>query len=209
MAFDLTNAELRIFQRLRTPQRIQDFLDDLKINFEESGDTCWSPRKVLQERKAHCMEGEMLAAAALRLHGYRPLVIDLRATADDFDHVVAVFQQHGHWGALSKTNHAVLRYREPVYRNIRELAMSYFHEYFDDNGKKNLREYSRPIDLSRFDRISWMTTGADVWEIPEYLDCAKHFTILNHRQHAMLRRAHPIEIKAGKLVEWKGKLRKL
>lgn len=112
----------------------------------------------------------MLAAAALRMHGHRPLVVDLKATEADDDHVIAVFRQHGSWGAISKTNHAVLRYREPVYASIRELVLSFFHEYFLKNGKKTLRSYSQPVDLSRFDRRGWMTSEEDVWYIPEYRD---------------------------------------
>lgn len=204
---DLTAAELRILQKLRTPVKIQDFLDTLEINFERRGETCMSPRRVLETKKAHCMEGAMLAAAALRCTGYAPLIMDLRAALHDQDHVVAVFQQHGYWGAISKTNHAVLRYREPIYRTLRELAVSFFHEYFDDRGRKNLLEYSLPINLSRFDRMQWMTAAEDLWDIPQYLDTVKHYPILDRTQRAGLRRASRIEIDAGKLVEWKGKYR--
>lgn len=199
----------RIFRKLDSPRRIQDFLNTLRINFEEHGETCSSPLAVLQRGSAHCMEGAMLAAAALRMHGFPPLVVDLRATPDDYDHVLAVFKQHGCWGAITKTNHAVLRYREPVYRTIRELAMSFFHEYFDDGGRKNLRSFSMPISLARFDRLQWMTAAGDLWEIPQYLDAVRHYPMLNSGQRAGLRRADPIEIEAGKFVEWKGKFRKL
>src|SRR3989338_4812500 len=111
-----------------------------------------APRRVLATGKAHCMEGAMFAALALRFHGYPPLVVDLESTKDDFDHVVAVFKSNGKWGAIGKTNHAVLRYREPVYRDIRELVMSFFHEYFiSETGKKTLRKHSEPVDLRMFD----------------------------------------------------------
>lgn len=196
-----------MFRKLRTPRKIQDFLNTLRINFEERGETCSSPRTVLRRGSAHCMEGAMLAAAVLRIHGHPPLLVDLKATPDDFDHVLAVFKQHSCWGAITKTNHAVLRYREPVYRTIRELAMSFFHEYFDDDGKKNLRSFSMPVNLARFDRLNWMTAAEDLWEIPEYLDAVRHYPMLNLAQRAGLRRADPIEIKAGKLVEWEGKFR--
>lgn len=200
---DFTKKELLILKQLNSPKKIQDFLNKIPINFEENGETCMSPRRVLNENKAHCMEGAMLAVAALRLNGYPPLVVDLTAVQNDFDHVVAVFKQHGHWGAISKTNHAVLRYREPVYKTIRELVMSFFHEYFiNSNGKKTLRSYSMSIDLSKFDHLEWMTTNQDVWEIPEHLAKVPHKKILTRKQIANLRKADEIEIKAGELIEW-------
>ncbi len=151
------------------------------------------------------MEGAMLAAAALAFHGERSLVLDLTSSRDDQDHVVALFRRHGAWGAISKTNHAVLRYREPVYRTVRELAMSYFHEYFlQSNGKKTLRSFSRPVDLSRFDRREWMTSEEPVWFVPEYLCDVPHVSILSRAQVASLRRAETIEVRAGAVVEWDG-----
>ncbi len=202
MHFGFTKEELRILRSLNTPRKIQDFLDTLRMNFEENGETNLSPRKVLQERHAHCMEGAMLAATALRLAGWKPLVMDLKANGKDFDHVVAVFQIDNFWGAISKTNHGVLRYREPVYKTIRELAMSYFHEYFSDDGKKSLRSYSNPVDLSRFDRDHWMTAEEDLWSIPHYIDEVRHFPILTKSQIARLRPADPLETKIGAMVEW-------
>src|SRR5436190_1778638 len=118
MDFGFTHAEFRVIRPFNTPRKIQDFLDTLEMNFEVGGDTCYSPRHVLRERRAHCMEGAVLAAAMLRVAGWRPLLMDLRATAYDYDHVVAIFQVDGCWGAISKTNHGVLRYREPIYRTI-------------------------------------------------------------------------------------------
>lgn len=164
-----------------------------------------SPRMVLKNRKAHCVEGAVFAAAALRFHSFEPLVIDLESTKKDFDHVVAVFKQNGKWGAISKTNHAVLRYREPVYKNTRELVMSFFHEYFLDDGNKTLRRFSLPVNLKRFDKFNWMNSEEDVWYIPEYLVEVKHFDILNKKEIASLRKADAIEIEAGKLVVEKGK----
>lgn len=201
--FGLNKKEEKILKSLKTPKKIQDFLNKIPINFEEKGDTCMPPRMVLKKNKAHCMEGAMLAALALRANGKKPLVVDLTATKKDFDHVVCVFKRKGKWGAIGKTNHAVLRYREPIYRDIRELVMSFFHEYFDDNGKKNLRSFSAPVDLSRFDKINWMTREEDVWEIPDYLEEVKHFPILTRSQIANLRKADKIEIEAGKLLEYK------
>jgi hypothetical protein len=139
----------------------------------------------------------------MRLHGRKPLVVDLEASRKDFDHVIAVFREHGKWGAISKTNYAVLRYREPVYNSVRELVMSYFHEYTDKTGRKTLRSYSDPVDLSRLDRTGWMTSEKNVWAVPEHLTKVRHHRILTNRQIRSLRRADPIEIKAGNLVEWK------
>jgi len=201
----LKGNELMIFRSLKTHVKIQDFLNKIPINFEKSGDTCMSPRMVLRENKCHCMEGAILAALALRVHGYPPLIVDLMSNQRDFDHAVAVFKKNGKWGAISKTNHAVLRYREPLYNSIRELVMSYFHEYFDDNGRKNLRSFSMPVNLSRFDKLGWMTTEEEVWYIPDYLTKVKHFSILTKKQIHGLRKADDLEIKAGKLVEWKSK----
>jgi hypothetical protein len=199
----LSWSEVRLFRRLNTPRKIQDFLETMPFNFEPNGDTCWSPRRVLRERRAHCIEGALLAAAILRFYGHRPLVLDLTAMKHDFDHVVAPFKQHGCWGAISKTNHAVLRYREPVYKTIRELVLSYFHEYFDRHGRKTLRSFSQPVDLSRFDNIDWMTSAEDVWEVPEYLCDVRHEPILTRSQIATLRRADRVERRAGDIVQWK------
>lgn len=201
--FGLEKEEVKVLRALNSPRKIQDFLNKIPINFEEQGDTCMSPRRVLKENKAHCMEGAMFAAAALRVNGEKPLVVDLDTTDDDDAHVICVFKRNGRWGSISKTNHAVLRYREPIYRDIRELAMSFFHEYFKDSGKKTLRRYSVPVNLSRFDKINWMTSEKDVWEIPEYLVDVKHFPILTRKQIAGLRLADTLEIEAGKIIEWK------
>ncbi len=199
-----TKEEIKLYKRLNTPIKIQDFLNTLKINFEEGGDTCFSPRQVLKFGKAHCIEGALLAAVALRFHGFAPLIVDLESTKKDFDHVAAVFKKNGCWGALSKTNHTVLRYREPVYKTVRELVMSFFHEYFLDNGKKTLRRYAL-VDLSRFDKLHWATSDEDVWYIPEYLTRVKHFDILTKSQIRGLRKADKIEIESGKLVGEKNK----
>lgn len=195
-----TREEIALYKRLNSPKKIQDFLNSLKINFEEEGDTCMSPRMVLKKGKAHCIEAALLAAVALRFHGREPLIVDLEANRKDFDHVIAVFKRNGKWGAISKTNHAVLRYREPVYKDIRELVMSFFHEYFLDNGKKTLRRYSLPVDLKKFDKLGWMTSEEEVWYVADHLTKVKHFDILNRAQISALRRADKIEIEAGKLV---------
>jgi hypothetical protein len=201
--YGFTEKEEAVFKRLDTPTKIQDFLNKIPINFEKKGETAMSPRSVLRENKAHCIEGAMFAAVALRYHGHKPLVVDLHSIKEDADHVIAVFCQNGYWGAISKSNHAVLRYREPVYRDVRELVMSCFHEYFLDNGKKTLRTYSMPVDLSRFDKKRWMTSEEDVWYIPNYLATVHHTQILSRTQIAHLRKADSVEIEAGKLTEWK------
>ncbi len=204
--FGFTEKEIKVFRSLNTPKKIQDFINKIPANFEPDGDTVLSPRRVLRENRAHCIEGAMFAAAALRFQGYKPLVLDLTTVKDDDDHVVAVFRHNGHWGAISKTNHAVLRYREPVYKSIRELVMSYFHEYFTNHdGKKTLRSYSMPVDLSHFDKLGWMTSEEDLWYVPEYLFEVQHKPILSRSQIAMLRKADPVEVEAGKIVEWKSK----
>jgi hypothetical protein len=203
--FGLNNEELSVLKELNTPAKIQDFLNKIPINFEENGDTCMSPRMVLKQNKCHCLEGALLAALILRMNGEKPLIVDLTASREDFDHVIAVFRRNGKWGSISKTNHAVLRYREPVYESIRELIMSFFHEYFNDNGKKSLRSYSMPVDLSIFDEKGWIIAEEDVWYIPGYLSEIKHFPILNLKQIKNLKKADEIEIQAGKLLEWKNK----
>ena len=200
---ELTAAELKFLRRLNTPRKVQDYLNSLTQNHEPEGDTCLSPRRVMREKRAHCIEGAMLAALAFRIHGQKPLILDLESARHDQDHVVALFKQHGCWGAVSKTNHAVLRYREPVYRTIRELVMSYFHEYFDKNGLKTLRRYSSPVDLTRFDKQGWMTNESHNWFVAQHLVEVDHKILLTRSQIATLRHADPIEIKAGEIVEWK------
>lgn len=200
--FGLNHHEYGLLRALRRPQDVQDFLEMLPFNFCTKEDTCFSPRTVLKRGTAHCMEGAMLAALALRLQGRTPLLVDLTAAPHDDDHVIAVFLEGNHWGALSKTNHGVLRYREPIYRDVHELVMSYFHEYFDSSGKKTLRSFAGPINLSRFDRRGWMTATDDVWYIPEYLTDVRHTPLLTPTQRRKLRTADPVEIRAGEAVTW-------
>jgi hypothetical protein len=175
-----TPAERAVFRRLKSPEKIQQFLDDLGYNKEPHGPTCSSPRTVLRHRTAHCMEGAMFAAAALRMNGDPPLLLDLEAVHDD-DHVLAIFRRFGHWGALAKSNFSGIRYREPVYRTLRELVMSYFEHYFNLRREKTLRNYSRPVNLRRFDSIHWMTAEEDVWPVPEHLCDIRHTPVLNPR----------------------------
>ena len=163
---DFTPAERKLYRSLKTPFQIQKFLDET-IGYNNAT-TCYSPRLVLQHGVAHCMEGALFAAAALRQQGHPPLLVDLEAVRDD-DHVLAVYRVGGLWGALAKSNYSGLRSREPVYRTIRELVMSYFEHYFNLKGEKTLRAHSRTVNLSRFDDLHWMTCDSEVWEIPTYL----------------------------------------
>ena len=181
--------ELSIIKRLATPQKVQRFLDcEIGYNQEEEGETCRSPRRVLRDRTAHCAEGAFFAAAALRVHGHQPLIVDLEAVRDD-DHLLAVFKEHGHWGAIAKSNYSGLRFREPVYRTIRELVMSYFEHYYNPVGEKTLRAYStRPVNLQRFDRMSWMTAEEDLWEICEYLCVVRHSRLMTPQMERQRRR---------------------
>jgi len=199
--FGFAPRELRILRRLNTPARIQDFLSELPFNNETRGETCMSPRRVLRAGRAHCMEGAMLAAAALRLQGRRPLIVDLCSVYEDDDHEIALFGEPGRWGAISKTGSPVLRYREPIYRSVRELIMSYFHEYFMNSGRKTLRTYSNPVDLSRFDKRGWMTAEDNLWDIAQHMSDVPHHRILTPSQIKHLRKADPIEIKAGRMLE--------
>ena len=193
--------EFKLFTRLNTPIKIQNFINKIPINFEKNGETCRSPLMVLKHNQAHCLEGALLAAAIFWYQGKKPLLLDLETTDADECHVVTLFKRGQRWGAVSKTNHAVLRYREPVYKTIRELVMSYFNEYFLDSGKKTLRRYSKPFGLLRYGH-DWLTSEKPLWQIDKDLDHTPHFKILSGRDTKSLRRADPIEIKAGKILEW-------
>src|SRR3989344_2121469 len=198
----LTREERALLHRLSTPVKIQNYLDQIKINFEPMGDTARSPRFVMNEGVAHCFEGALVAALALWYHGEPPLLLDLVSNEPDTDHVVALFKRYGHWGAISKTNHAVLRYREPVYESIHELVMSYFHEYFLDNGKKTLRNFAGPLDLSKIKDTSWITSEKNLWHIVDWINDQDHYDIMDRKMIRGLRRADPVERKAGKITEW-------
>ena len=182
-SFGFTRRESAILERLRSPEKIQRFLDD-KIIYDP-GATCRSPRKLLRERRGHCVEGALLATTALRLIGQPPLVMDLHAQRDH-DHVIALFRRDGLWGAIGKSNIAGLRYREPVYKTLRELAMSYFEHYFNPRGERTLRGYSRPINLTQFDPTGWMTAEDDPWQIPNYLTTVSHTTLIPRKSVAKL-----------------------
>ncbi len=205
----LSKAEFAVLRRLDTPRKIQHFLFELKQNFEPDGDTCRPVRTILRERNAHCIEGAMLAACALWVHGEPPLVMDMRAVRD-FDHVVALYRRNGCWGAISKTNGPGLRGRDPVYRSLRELAMSYVHEYCNKRGHKTLREYSVACDLRRFDPGIWVSGEKDAWKIAEALEDIRHFKLMGARQVKSLARRDPHERKIDATLQYpKPRLRKI
>lgn len=200
----LSPAERRLFQKLSTPDKIQDYLDALPINFEQHGETYFSPRRTIREATAHCFEGALLAAAALAWHGQRPLLLDLKTSDADTDHVVALFRRGCYWGAISKTNHPVLRWRDPVYASVRELAMSYFHEYFlSPSGAKTLRAFSRPFDLSRYKPEAWLVAEDDLHWLVEALDDAPHVPTADASTLRALRKASRLEVTASDLTQWR------
>lgn len=179
-----TPAELRRLRALKDPHGIQRALDAMPYHLK---DTAWSPRLVLRENTSHCYEGALFAAAALRVNGFPALVVDLEAEKDT-DHVIAVFKVRGHWGAVAKSNYSGCRYREPIHRTIRELAISYFNIYFNMRGERSLRRYSNPVDLKRFDRDHWMTSEDPVWFVAEYLTTIKHYPLISRAQAKRLHR---------------------
>lgn len=197
----LTKKEISRLKKYNTPIKVQDLLNSLRYNFCKNGDTVKSPAKTLRTKTAHCFEGALLGAYLLSLQGHPPLIMHLMTTKDDLEHVIAPFKQNGFWGALSKTNHVMLGYRDPVYKNIRELVMSYFHEYFTDKGKKSLRKYSSPLNLNVFEK-TWSYEEEDLWGIDEELDKKKHFHILPANS-PVLRKADSLEIRVGKILQWK------
>jgi hypothetical protein len=188
-----TPSELRKLRSLKTPFGIQRFIDAMPYHIAT---TSWSPRRVLRERTSHCLEGAIFAAAALRAIGRPPLLLDLEAV-NDTDHVIAIFRERGHWGAIAKSNYAFLEYREPVYRTLRELALSFFPAYFNLRRDLTLRTFSRPVNLKRFDKRDWMTSEKDVWFIAEYLLTISHTTMIEPAIAKPLHRLRERDYKAG------------
>ena len=190
--------------KLSTPIKIQDFLDTIPMNWEKKGDTHMSPHHVLSKKKAHCIEGAMLAAAALWIHGEPPLIMNISARLGkgDVDHVVALYKRGGFYGAISKTNHASIRFRDPIYRTPRELALSYFHEwFFNSTGEKTLECYSKPLDLRRFG-TEWVTSTTDLWNIADALSVLPHYNLVPEGNWCYVRKADNMERKAGSIIEW-------
>jgi hypothetical protein len=190
-----TPGELRKLRALGTPARIQRFLDQIPYHV---ADTAWSPRRVLHERTAHCLEGAIFAAAALRANGFPPLILDLEAE-NDSDHVIAPYRQAGAWGAIATSNYSGCRFRSPIYRSLRELALSYFEDYFNLRGERTLRTFSKPVNLTRFDSMRWMTTEKPVWPIAEYLFDIGHTRLMTPKQERLLVRLDARSFKAGLL----------
>ena len=204
VASGLTKEEYGKLASLSTPIKIQDFLDALPMNFEKGGDTHRSPRAVLRARECHCIEGAMLAATALWISGEPPLIMNLSARLGrgDVDHVIALYKRGGSWGAVSKTNHAVLRFRDPVYRTLRELALSYFNEWFLPSGEKTLECYSKPLNLSKRFGTAWITSEKDLWDVAAALSVAPHYDLVPKGNWRYVRKADAMEIKAGSFPEW-------
>ncbi len=227
MLFNLSEKEVALFKKLSTPIKIQDYLDRLPVNYEKKGETYMSPRRVMRAKKMHCMEGALFAAAALLLNGEKPLLMDLKIKPIGGklaeDHVVALYKINGYWGAISKTNHATLRFRDPVYKTLRELALSYFHEYFvDKKGNKVLRSFSLPFDLTNYgvwkivkdkkgrsavkekrQKGWWLTAEEDLYDIVQALDDSRHVSIFPVKNAKYIRRADRMERMAGELRQWK------
>ena len=191
--FGFTRREWHTLQALRTPQGIQRLIDSFAYH---DADTAWSPQRVLRERRAHCCEGAIFAAAALRAIGKPPLIMDLEGERD-YDHVIAVYREGGCWGAVAKSHFTGLRDRAPVYHTVRELALSYFEDYFNLLGTRTLRSYCRPVDLSRFDDKNWMTSKRPVWYIPGCLVDAVHIPLITRAQAKRLYPVDRLAIDAG------------
>lgn len=200
----LSSNEYHMLKRLSTPIVIQNFLDTVPANFEKDGDTHMSPRRVLREKKMHCIEGALFAAAALWIHGEPPMIMNLsgRFGGEDVDHVIALYKRGNRLGAISKTNHATIRFRDPAYRSPRELALSYFHEWFsNETGIKSLNSYSKPLDLRRFG-TDWITAEKDLFNIADALDDQPQYELIPKGNWRYVRKADAMELKAGTLIEW-------
>ena len=198
----LTPAEHRVLARLKTGGVIQTFIDKLPPNYELKGDTTMSPRRVLKARTAHCSEAAILAVAAFIYHGKPAWLMDIQALPSDQDHVVTLFRERGLWGAISKTNHAVLRWRDPIYKSAREVAMSYAHEYCLPGGKKSMLAFSRPFSLTRYAPQRWVTATDELDWILEELDEAPHWPVAPGHALRKRRRMSRVELKSQDVTEW-------
>ena len=200
----ISKDEIKIFNAYKTPSKIQDYINSIPMRDDENEPIVNSPRNVISKNTASCIEGAMLASALLAYHGYETYLLDLKVgknNDNDCDHVVATFKIDGHFGAISKTSHAVLRYREPIYKSVRELTMSYFHEYFLDDGSKTLRSFSSSFSVFKKYGLSWITSEHDLYDIACDLDESPHTDILTPKMVRGLRKADRIEILAGKVKE--------
>jgi hypothetical protein len=189
----LSKTERKIVSSLKSPAKIQAYLDALAYRTED----CYCcPLRVLREQRAHCFDGALFAAAMLRRIGYPPLIVDLSAYRDD-GHILAIYKRDGHFGALAKSNFVGLRYREPVYRSLRELVMSYFEDYYNVEGIKSLRSYTLPLNLKRFDRFQWMTRDEHLDKIADRLDAVRRVPLLTPQMIAKLSPLDQRSYKAG------------
>ncbi|HNW43141.1 MAG TPA: hypothetical protein PKI19_01460 [Elusimicrobiales bacterium] len=195
-----TAARLAQLRRLATPRQVQDFLDYELGYHDPKLYACFSALTALKRGKAHCLEGALIAAAAFILHGRRPLLVHLRANCRDDDHVIAPFRENGLWGAVSKSHFCGLRYREPIYRSIPELARSYFEFYYNDAGEKTLRKFSMPVETAVF-RPEWLYSGRKVNFVSDRLNDEKHYPVLPSLHLRKLRRVdsllHAAEVLGG------------
>ncbi len=190
----LSDKDLRIISTLDSPGRIQAFLDSIPYSSEP---IYRCPLQVIQDRVAHCFDGALFAAAALRRIGFPPLILDMIPDGRDDDHLLALFKQEGHWGAIAKSNFAGLRFREPIFRNLRELVLSYFEQYYNIEREKTLRGYTLPLNLKTFDRFDWMTSDTSLERIAQRLDEIKRFFFLTQKMIANLSTVDERLYKAG------------
>jgi hypothetical protein len=189
-----TKNERRMLGRLTTPFRLQSFLDELPYRSEE---IYRSPLRVLRDRRGHCFDGAVLAAAALWRMGYPPFILELLPNKRDDDHLLAVYRLEGCWGAVAHSNFTGLRYREPVFRTLRELVMSYFEEFYNLHREKTLRGFTSPVNLTAFDSHLWMTRDATMGEVAKRLDRVPHRRLLTPKMVRRLAHVDDRTYRAG------------
>jgi hypothetical protein len=190
-------------KRIKSPAQIQTFINSIPFNHELAQESLSSPLVSINNNRAHCIEGALIASLLFEIQNKKSWLLDLKSTKDDMDHVVTIFKDGNYYGAVSKTNHSVLRYRDPIYKNIRELALSYFHEYYLNDGRKTLRSYSKLFPISKYDKTyNWIDTKEDLWELGAMLDDYPHVPFMAKEKIRTLRKADKIEIESTKMEEW-------
>ncbi len=192
-------------KKLNTPRKVQDFLDKVPFNFEKKGETYWPPKKAIEMGRMHCFEGAVFACLSLQKHHIENYLVDLKVKnlKKDSDHTLCIFRINKYWGAISKTNHSVLRWRDPIYKSVRELALSYFHEYFLDSGEKTLLSFSKPFDIWKRFGAKWTEGEKDLDKIAEALDKSPHIKFVPKANKKFIRSASKTEIKGASVVEYK------